>query len=532
MSVNRMVAGMVGGGVGRRAASAASKQAESGKREGGIVRGLEKANNECFLGNAQAPWPPHRLEPSVSNTTDVLREPMVSSFQVIDRLSPEASELSMPKASSHHRALLLTAGAARDAAGTDLRDAAILIQGGRIAYCGPRQGAPAPATVCGEGVERMNLGPGVMVLPAMVNAHAHLELTSIGPKPYGGDFLDWVRLVMEERPQTPAAHAESVRKGVDMSIAGGVIAVGDIGSVSGAKPTRAVLKDVPLMGVLFDEVLGLEEARWRPSVQAAGRWARQGALGLWKTGIEGHAPYTTPLTAMLAAAEHTAQAGGVLKIHAAELLEEDAFVRTGDGVFRERFEAMGFWSPEVADQYGRGLSPIQWLEPVLRAAPCLLAHCNYLSDEDIALIAATGTSVVYCPLASAYYGHAAQTPHRYRDLLAAGVNVCLGTDSILCQPPGSPTPMGLLPAMRLLFQRDGVSPELLLEMATMRGIRGLGLGKQPDVSSEKTDLRNVATLLPGAPGRVIGVGFDPLSSVDPLKQVLSASDFPGSLRRA
>lgn len=416
-----------------------------------------------------------------------------------------------------------------DAAGTNLRDVAIVIEGGLIVYAGPRQGAPA----CGEGVKRMDLGDGTLILPAMVNAHAHLELTSIGPKPYGGDFLDWVKGVMDLRPQTPEAHAEAVWRGIEMSIAGGVIAVGDIGSVSHAPLTHAVLKEWAVLGVLFDEVLGLAEARWRPSVEAAGRWARRGSLGPWKTGIEGHAPYTTPLPAMLAAAEHAAQAGGVLKIHAAELLEEDAFVRKGSGPFRERFEAMGFWSPEVSDQYGKGLSPIQWLEPVLRAAPCLLAHCNYLSDEDIDLIAATGTSVVYCPLASAYYGHAENTPHRYRDLLAAGVNVCLGTDSILCQPSEPPTPsmsMGLLPAMRLLFQRDGAPSELLLEMATTRGIRGLGLGLE--LGGEPDALpRHAATLLPGAPGRVIGVGFDPLSSVDSLRQVLGASDFAGSVRQ-
>jgi cytosine/adenosine deaminase-related metal-dependent hydrolase len=93
-------------------------------------------------------------------------------------------------------------------------------------------------------------------------------------------------------------------------------------------------------------------------------------------------------------------------------------------------------------------------------------------------------------------------------MLAAGVNVCLGTDSILCQPPNEPQPLGILPQMRFLYRRDKTDPDVLLRMATVNGLRAMGLDE------------NLATLQAGAPARLIAVKIDPHEATDPLVQVL------------
>ena len=92
--------------------------------------------------------------------------------------------------------------------------------------------------------------------------------------------------------------------------------------------------------------------------------------------------------------------------------------------------------------------------------------------------------------------------------MAAGVNVCLGTDSILCQPADEAQALGILPQMRRLFVRDGTDPMLLLRMATIHGARALCLGPL------------AATLQPDAPARVMAVRIDPESEVDALTQAL------------
>src|SRR5690606_17270088 len=119
--------------------------------------------------------------------------------------------------------------------------------------------------------------------------------------------------------------------------------------------------------------------------------------------------------------------------------------------------------------------PIDRLAPRLREQPWLLAHCNEVQDTHITLLAECGASVAYCPIASEYFGHPHRGVHRYRDMLDADVNVCLGTDSIVCQPAGEPQPLGIFAQMRRLHRRDGTDPATLLAMATINGIKALDL---------------------------------------------------------
>ncbi|MCC7204529.1 MAG: amidohydrolase family protein, partial [Phycisphaeraceae bacterium] len=175
-----------------------------------------------------------------------------------------------------------------------------------------------------------------------------------------------------------------------------------------------------------------------------------------------------------------------------------------------------------------GQHPVEWMRPHLAAAPWLLAHCNYVSDDHIAALAAARASVAYCPLASAYFGHPKPDfgnfrGHRYRDMLTAGLNVCLGTDSILCQPPPpqgvEPQLMSILAPMRMLHRRDKTPPEVLLKMATINGYRALGL----DESLAALTPSSTVWPWPNSP-RLIAVPIDPDDATDPLEQALRRSD--------
>ena len=62
-------------------------------------------------------------------------------------------------------------------------------------------------------------------------------------------------------------------------------------------------------------------------------------------------------------------------------------------------------------------------------------------------------------------------------MLRGGINVCLGTDSILNLPQGTDAPdgpgMSILDEARLLYERDGTDPESLLRMMTVNGCLAL-----------------------------------------------------------
>ncbi len=105
----------------------------------------------------------------------------------------------------------------------------------------------------------------------------------------------------------------------------------------------------------------------------------------------------------------------------------------------------------------------------------VLAHCTVADDDDIQLLASTNTTVAHCPANNSATGWG---PARVADMLAAGVNVALGCD-------GAPTNanMDLLRDLRVAAHvartrahaRSAITPETILEMATLNGAKALGL---------------------------------------------------------
>ena len=387
--------------------------------------------------------------------------------------------------------VVLLAAAVCDPHGAVSAPGACVTRGGRVVAWGEADGIVR----AWAGVRRVALGD-ALLLPGMVNAHAHLDLAGPGPRPYGGDFLGWVRAeVLPTRHLWPAAGA--VRTAAAASLAAGVEAVGD---VAGSPEARAALAGTGLRGVSFEELFGLRSAAVGALAARAAEVAAEPPCGGVAAGLQPHAPYSTSLAGYAACAA----TGLRLSTHLAELPEEAEIVARAAGPMRAMLEATGLWGPELDAVYGGGLSPVGWLGPVLEAAAgrVLAAHVNHAGDDDLAILAATRTSVAYCPVASAYFGHGG---HRYRKMLDAGINVCLGTDSALCQPPGEPHPHGILPQLRFLFRRDRTDPATLLRMACANGFAALGL--------------------PVETTRLLLVPIDPAAG-DPLAQALGGGVIP------
>jgi cytosine/adenosine deaminase-related metal-dependent hydrolase len=376
--------------------------------------------------------------------------------------------------------------ALQDAAGVALRPGVIEVADGRI----------VAVREPGTGAKRLPRIEG-LVMPAMVNVHAHLDLTDMPPQPFGGDFIRWGEKVMAYRRAMRGREAQAVRRGVAMLTAAGV---GWVGDIAGDDHAVHALAHSTINGVSYFECFGhgqrqdqgIELAR-----TACERFASIRRDG-WRFGLSPHAPYSAgPRLYDAVTRMHMP-----LTTHLAETRHEIEFVRDAAGAFADLLRRIGKWDDAIQPT---GKHPVQYLAGALRAAPWTVAHCNYVDDDDITLLAQAGASVAYCPIASEYFNH---RDHRYRDMLDAGVNVCLGTDSIVCQPRDEPQPLGIMPAMRRLYARDKASPDLLLKMATTHGLKALGF-----------DPRD-ATLAPGAPAKLMHVPFDVDDATDPLTQAL------------
>jgi cytosine/adenosine deaminase-related metal-dependent hydrolase len=275
-----------------------------------------------------------------------------------------------------------------------------------------------------------------------------------------------------------------VREGVRLSRAGGVAMVGDIAGVRSTVPTIA-LRETSLAGVSFFEIFGIgrTQAVAIEAMQASAQSIAGTRNGV-RLGIQPHAPYSCGPDVY-----HAAAALGLpLATHLAETRDELEFVARGKGPLADMLKRIGVWDDSVA---GNGLHAVDHVVNLLRGMPFIAAHLNYIDDRHIDALTCSQVSVAYCPRASAYFGHC---DHRYRDMLAAGVNVALGTDSMLCLD--TPDRISTLDEMRLLHRRDGTDAIDLLRMATINGARALDVRE------------SLVTLAPGESAGLLALNVD------------------------
>lgn len=324
--------------------------------------------------------------------------------------------------------------------------------------------------------------PDQLLMPGLINAHAHLDLTHIGIQPHDPDdgFVHWVDMIRAGRRSDPAEIADAVRLGISKLLRGGTAAVGDIAGAPAGQLTLApfeTLASSAIEGVSFLEFFGIGKSVQRTQTRLEAfiddelPSITQERV---RIGFQPHAPNTVDRSLYSFVAESARRLGIPICTHLAETPEEQQFVAHASGPQRALLEKLSVWDDSILDSIGQGKHPVAHLAPVLDQSPMLAAHVNDASDEAIELLAQTNTRVVYCPRASEYFG--AQKyfgPHRYREMLSRGVPVCLGTDSIVNLDTSDR--ISVLDEMRLLSQRDGVEAELLLSMVLRHGSTALGL---------------------------------------------------------
>jgi len=342
-----------------------------------------------------------------------------------------------------------------------LDDAAVIVQGRRILEVGPRR--RLLAGFCGP-VE--DLGP-VTLVPGLVNAHGHLELSHLrGRSPVGQGFVAWVAWLI--RQPLGALTPEALDTAVAEAAATGTGAVIDIGSRAGPAVIRA-LETAGLPSLVCHEYFGfrpLPAGDFPPATATAGRAMRAGRLT-----ASGHALYSTSPDNLRRAREICRRRGTPYCLHLAEHQGEVELLATGGGAFaallRRRVLPRDFTPPGCSSvAYARDLG--------LLGPETLAVHAVWLDAADRAVLAETGTGVCLCPRSNRRIGvgRAEATA-----LAAAGVPLCLGTDSL-----ASNDDLNLWNEARALwaeypdFPADAVLPALTVTPARLLG-RSAELGR-------------------------------------------------------
>lgn len=344
--------------------------------------------------------------------------------------------------------------------GPVIENGAVTIETGRVVEVGPFAKPKATST------DIADYGDAV-ILPGFVNAHTHLELSGFaGTVPPDGDVLSWLRRLMKARSRvTPdeTSAAEAMRTGIEQSLRAGVTTVGDITSLP--EWTRPMLARSYLRSVSFGEVVAIGQRRSlldrRLSSAAVSDWASPRL----RLGVSPHAPYTVEPAALTRCAQAASLTGARLCVHLLEIGSEAQFTQSCDGPLRDYLRDLNVWDERVPVS---GCDPVEWLARGQALHERLLAaHVNYVTDEQIQRLSKAGASVAYCPRTHGAFKH---PPHRFLDMLASGVNVCIGTDSLASNPS-----LSVLDELRWLHrQRPEAPPDVLLAMATLNGAKALG----------------------------------------------------------
>jgi len=228
----------------------------------------------------------------------------------------------------------------------------------------------------------------------------------------------------------------------------------------------------PLRVISMLELIGIT-ARREPAAIVQEALARIKSLShpRCRAGLSPHAPYSTLPELLRLSAEAARKKRLPLSTHIAEsALEFEMFTR-GCG-------AMFDWlKPTRQDMSDCGLgTPVQHARRCGLLGRNLLAiHVNYLGRGDAELLRKSKTSVVHCPRSHAYFRH---EPFPLKRLLAAGVNVCLGSDSLasVVQARRRPGELNIFEEMRAVAKANpGLSPRRIVQMATLNSARALGL---------------------------------------------------------
>jgi 5-methylthioadenosine/S-adenosylhomocysteine deaminase len=303
-----------------------------------------------------------------------------------------------------------------------IEDGAVAVEGQRIAAVGARSELKEkyPEAVVEE------FGDAV-IMPGLVNAHSHLELTAMRGylEREESAFTAWLMKLTFARLYHMTADDlyVSAAWGAVEAARAGVTTLADASDAASA--SMRALRDVGLRGIVYQESFGPDPKlaqenfeKLREKVAAL----REFETELVRAGVSPHAVYTVcaPLIELLT--RYALDEKLPLMMHAAESEAEDLLVREGRGAFAENLAGRDIeWNAPRC-------SVIEYLERtgILAARP-LLAHCIRTDERDIESIVRAGAGIAHCPKSNAKLGHG-RAP--FAAFVTLGARVGLGSDSV------------------------------------------------------------------------------------------------------
>ena len=364
--------------------------------------------------------------------------------------------------------LFLNADICTGLPGGFVKSGAILTAGNKIAWIGYEDDLPAAAAVA----IREDLG-GRVVIPGLINTHAHGGLSTHRGCCDDGDLFQWAAALA---PHTSALTVEDNRRGCTLAvldmIRNGITTACDC-TRYGAGVFASVASSIGMRS-LSGALANSPELRrnGRPNWPLALHETRDAIADhqgdrLSRFYLGAHSPYSCTAE-LLQEVKREANALGVpFIIHVSENKSENDLIKQL-----------------------HGKTPIAWLNDLgVLDSRSILAHCVWLDEADMAVLAHTGASVSHNPASNAKLASGVAPVPAMRK---RGIPVGLGTDSTLsnnCLDLFQEMKMAVLLQRAISLDGYAMGAQDAFTMATLDGARVLGwdreigsleVGKQAD----------------------------------------------------
>ena len=389
--------------------------------------------------------------------------------------------------------------------GEPIKDGWVTVDRGRIVALGRR--AANDAT---PGVE---LGD-VAVMPGLVNAHTHLELSYLRDQiTPASSFTAWARQIISERRKTHVLKDPAIAAGVDLAIEEllrcGTAVVGEITNT--LFMTFDKLAQSPLAGVVFWELIGfnLEGADFDAMVtQALSDLGDLPRTEKVRASLAAHAPYSVAPLFFRAIKKAVNKMPFVpSSVHLAENVEEVELLKTGGGPWKALMKDIGSWNHAWT---APGVGPVKYLDDMgFIDDRLLVVHGVQMSKADLDRLRERGATLVTCPRSN---GHTGAGLPPIVDFYESGVRIAIGTDSLASSPD-----LNVFAEIATLHALAPSVPAVsLLESATIQGARALGFDA------------DYGTIEPGKLARLLAIDVPPGTS--DVEEYLVSGIHPGQIR--
>lgn len=351
----------------------------------------------------------------------------------------------------------------------------------------------------GNGPDAQVYGPlrplgSVALLPGLVNAHTHLELSWLRDRvPPANAFTSWVKQLMlarggaVEHVDDPAV-VEAAAAAAGEAVEAGTVAIGDIGNSLASVEAMAA---AGLHGIVFHELLGFKETSGAliERTAAARAAARERAGARIRVSVAPHAPYSVS-PELFQAVRHAVSASAEPRtsVHVGESPEEMELLATGTGEWARMLRWIGAWRDDWTPPRS---GPVEYLDSLAMIDDrTLVVHGVQLSDASLARLRERGATLVTCPRSNQWVGVGVPPIERF---YLSGVPIAIGTDSLASVPD-----LNLFEELKVMrWIGPGVPASRLLESATLIGARALGLDQE------------LGSLTPGKRAEIVQVAIPP-----------------------